>query len=78
MQPFASPAVSAVRPKCAIAMDEIKYKGWRIDVLHQGEGWKALIYRPSSLLHEIDVPEGSDRRAVLEEATTVIDSLLET
>jgi hypothetical protein len=59
-------------------MDEIKYKGWRIDVLHQGEGWKALIYRPSSLLHEIDVPEGSDRRAVLEEATTVIDSLLET
>lgn len=78
MQPFASPAVSADGPKCAIAMDEIKYKGWRIDALHQGNGWKALIYRPSSLLHETTVPNGSDRRAVLEEATTVIDGLLET
>jgi hypothetical protein len=57
-------------------MDEINYKGWRIDVPHQGEGWKALIYRPSSLLHETTVPEGPDRRAVLEEAKTLIDSLL--
>jgi hypothetical protein len=63
---------------CAIAVDEINYKGWRIDVLHQRDGWKALIYRPSSLLHETNVPEGSNRRAVLEEATTIIDSLLET
>ena len=59
-------------------MDEINYKGWRIDVLHQQDGWKALIYRPSSLLHETSVPKGSDRRAVLEEATMVIDSLRET
>jgi hypothetical protein len=59
-------------------MDEINYKGWRIDLLHEQDGCKALIYRPSSLLHETNVPKGSDRRAVLEEATTVIDSLLET
>jgi hypothetical protein len=78
MQPFAPPAVPADRLKCVIAMDEIKYKGWRIDVLHQGDGWKALIYRPSSPLHEINVPNGSDRRAVLEEATMIIDGLLET
>jgi hypothetical protein len=58
-------------------MDEINYNGWRIDVLHQRDGWKALIYRPSSLLHETTVPEGSDRRAVLEEATMIVDSLLE-
>jgi hypothetical protein len=78
MHPFASPRVSADRlMKCAIAMDEITYKGWRIDVLHQQDGWKALIYRPSSLLHETTVPEGSDRRAMIEEAMTVINSLLE-
>jgi hypothetical protein len=57
-------------------MDEINYKRWRIDVAHHGEGWKALIYRPSSLLHETKVPEGPDRRAVLEKAKTMIDELL--
>jgi hypothetical protein len=56
---------------CAIAVDEINYKV-------QQNGWKALIYRPSSLLHETNVPKGSDRRAVLEESTIFIDSLLET
>jgi hypothetical protein len=64
--------------KFAIAMDEINCKGWRINLLHQQDGWKALIYRPSSLLHETGVPKGSDRRAVLEEATALIDSLVET
>ena len=54
-------------------MDEIIYKGWRIDMAHHGEGWKALIYRPSSLLHETTVPEGPDRRIVLEDAKALID-----
>jgi hypothetical protein len=57
-------------------MDEITYKRWRIDLAHHGEGWKALIYRPSSLLHETTLPEGPDRRAVLEEAKTLIDTML--
>ena len=59
-----------------MASDEIHYKGWRIDVLHQGAGWKALIYRPSSLLHEEPVPMGSDRRAVMRQAKTLVDQCL--
>ncbi len=56
-----------------MALEEIHYKGWRIDLLHQGAGWKALIYRPSSLLHEEPVPTGSDRRMVMREAKTLVD-----
>ena len=57
-------------------MDEITYKGWRIDLPRHAKGWKALIYQPSSLLHEIAVPEGPDRRAVIEEAKLHIDAIL--
>jgi hypothetical protein len=57
-----------------MASDEFHYKGWRIDVLHQGAGWKALIYRPSSLLQP--VPTGSDRRAVMRQAKTLVDQCL--
>lgn len=57
-------------------MDEINYKRWRIDLAHHGEGWKALIYRPSSLLHETTVPKGPDRHIVLEEAKSFIEALL--
>jgi hypothetical protein len=59
-----------------MASEEIHYKGWRIEVLHQGQGWKALIYRPSFLLHEEPVPTGSDRRAVMKEAKLLIDRSL--
>jgi hypothetical protein len=57
-------------------MDEINYKGWRIDILRQEKGWKALIYRPSSLLHETSVPEGQDRHTVIRDAKRLIDGLL--
>ena len=56
--------------------DEIHYKGWRIDVMHKGLGWEALIYRPSSPLHETSVPTRQDRRAVIEDARVLIDKLL--
>lgn len=56
---------------------DISYKGCRIDVLYQGDGWKALIYRPSSLLHEMIVPAGPNRRFVIEDAKTLIDELLQ-
>ncbi len=59
-----------------MGIDEIHYKAWRIEVLHAESGWKALVYRPSSPIHEIDVPEGSDRRAAVEGARTLIDKLL--
>jgi hypothetical protein len=59
-----------------MASDEIHCKEWRIDVLHQGAGWKALIHRPSSRLHEEPVPMGSDRRAVMREAKTLVDQCL--
>ena len=61
-----------------MALVEIHYKGWRIEVLHHGvEDWKALIYRPSSLLHEESVPTGSNRHAVMGEAKTIVDRCLE-
>jgi len=56
--------------------DEIHYKGWRIEVLHGELGWKALAYRPSSLLHELEVPNGSDRRSIIEDAKALIDKLI--
>jgi hypothetical protein len=56
--------------------DEIHYKEWRIDVMQSESGWEALIYRPSSLLHEVSVPHGQNRRAVIEEAKVLIDELL--
>jgi hypothetical protein len=56
-----------------MAIDEIHYKGWRMEVLQDGPGWKALVYRPSSPLHEATVPHGPDRRAVIEEAKALID-----
>jgi hypothetical protein len=60
-----------------MTIDEINYKGCRIDVLHQGEGWKALVYRPSSPLHEVTVPDGPNRRSVIEEAKMLADKFLE-
>jgi hypothetical protein len=56
--------------------DEIHYKEWRIDVMHNGRGWEALIYRPSSPLHEESVPLGQNRSAVIEEAKVLIDKLM--
>ena len=55
------------------SIDEIHYKGWRVQVLHSDQGWKALLYRPSSPLHETNVPEGPDRRIVIENAQLLID-----
>ena len=55
--------------------DEIHYKGWRIDVMSRENGWEALVYRPSSPLHEVTVPNGSDRRTVIEEAKVLVDKL---
>jgi len=56
--------------------DEIFYKEWRIDVMQSESGWEALIYRPSSPLHEVSVPHGQNRRAVIEGAKMLIDELL--
>lgn len=57
--------------------DEFHYKGWRVEVLHHGAGWKALVFGPSSPLHEVEVPYGPDRRVVMEKAKALIDKLVE-
>lgn len=54
--------------------EEIHYKGWRIDIMHHGNGWEALIYRANSPLHELSVPKAPDRRAVIEDAKNLIDN----
>ena len=56
--------------------DEIHYKEWRIALMHKGLGWEALIYRPNSPLHDVSVPHGNDRHAVIEKAKLLIDDLL--
>lgn len=58
--------------------DEIHYKGWRIDLMHHEHGWEALVYRPSSPIHEVTVPKGLDRRTVLEGAKALVDQLFAT
>ena len=54
-------------------MDEVHYKDWRIEVLPDKSGWKALVYRPGSPLHETTTPHGPDRRAVIAQAKALID-----
>jgi hypothetical protein len=59
-----------------LAIEEFQYKEWRVGLWSQGGGWKALIYRPHSLLHEPRVPSGQDRHTVIEEAKILIDGWL--
>ena len=59
-----------------MTIDEIHYKGWRVEILHGDRGWKALLYCPRSPLHDTTVPEGPDRRAVIESAKLLIDEAL--
>ncbi len=56
--------------------EEIHYQGWRVELLHDNVGWKALVYGPNSPLHEAKVPSGHDRHAVMEEAKMLIDEAL--
>jgi hypothetical protein len=56
-----------------VIFEEIHYKGWRVEVLPDESGWEALVYCPGSRLHERTVPHGPDRRAVIEDAKTLID-----
>ena len=56
-----------------MAMDEIHYKRWRIEVLQGEPGWKTLLYFPDSPLHGAAAPDGTDRRAVMKEAEALAD-----
>jgi hypothetical protein len=60
-----------------MAKEQINYKEWCIDLCIEGSGWKALIYRPHSVLHEETIPTGQDRHAVIEKAKNLIDDWLE-
>jgi len=56
-----------------MGVDEVHYKSWRIEVLHGQPGWKTLVYYPNSPLHGAAVPDGPDRRAIMEELKTIIE-----
>lgn len=56
-----------------MAVDGIHFEGWRVAILHGEAGWKALVYRPSSPLHETAVLHGADRRAVIAKAKLLIN-----
>ena len=59
-----------------MAGEAFHYKGWWVEILDKKEGRKALIYRPTSPLPEIQVPDGPDRRVGMQKAMTLIDGLL--
>ena len=46
--------------------------------MRREHGWEAMVYRPSSPLHEIKVPKGPDRHTVIEEAKALVDQLFKT
>ena len=56
-----------------MTIDEFHHRGWRVEVPPGRSGWKALIYRPGSLLHEATMPHGPDRPAVIAEAQALIE-----
>ena len=56
-----------------MAVDEIHYKRWRIEILRGEPGWKMLVYHPDSPLHGAAAPDGTDRRAVMEKANALVD-----
>jgi hypothetical protein len=56
-----------------MAIDEIHYRRWRIEVLQGEPGWQTLVYYPDSPLHGVTAPNRADRRAVMEEAEALID-----
>lgn len=56
-----------------MAIDGIHFEGWRVAVLHDRPGWKALVYRPGSPLFETTVLHGPDRRAVIAKAKALIN-----
>ncbi len=56
-----------------MAKEENDYKGWRINVMRQGTGWNAFIYRPGSIVAEKTIPNSQERNAVIDEAKKLID-----
>ena len=56
-----------------MAIDETHYKGWRIEVLHGGLGWKVLVYRPGATTLAATFPNYPNRREAIEEAKMFID-----
>jgi hypothetical protein len=56
-----------------MAKEEVAHKEWRIDVMPHAGGWKAFIYRPGSILTEETIPNGPERKDVIEEAKRYID-----
>jgi hypothetical protein len=56
-----------------MAIDEIHYKRWRIEVLQGEPGWQTLLYYPDTPLHGAAAPDGTDRRAVMKEVEALVD-----
>ena len=55
-----------------MAIDEIRDKRWRIEVLQGEPGWKTLLYYPDSALHGTAAPDATDHRAMMEETMALI------
>jgi hypothetical protein len=67
------PAADIADRQPDMAIDEIHYKRWRIEVLRGEPSWKTLLYYPDTPLHGAAAPDGTDRRAVMKEAEALAD-----
>jgi hypothetical protein len=61
-------------------VQNINYRQYRLEVRHQGPGWKVLIYPPGAVFALSEVPnteENDEREAVITQAKKVVDADIE-
>jgi hypothetical protein len=61
-------------------VENIHYRQYRLEVLHQGPGWKVLIYPPGAVFGLSETPntdERNEREAVIAQAKKVVDADIE-
>ena len=61
-------------------VENINHKQYRLEVRHQGPGWKVFIYPPGAVFGLAEVPntdENDEREAVIAQAKKAVDADIE-
>jgi hypothetical protein len=61
-------------------VENINYRQYRLEVRHQGPGWKVFIYPPGAVFGLSETPnteESDEREAVIGQAKKVVDGDIE-
>lgn len=56
-----------------MADEKIEHKRGGYIKLQRGKEWKAFVYPPGATRHEMTIPNGPDRDAVIAEAIKLLD-----